>query len=50
MSEVLTTVSDFSGFFFQNHFLEGGFTFQGGGGRGLFLGLPIGGISFDGWG
>ena len=29
-TQVLMTVSDFSGFFSRNHFLEGGFTFQWG--------------------
>ena len=27
-TQVLMTVSDFSGFFSRDHFLEGGFTFQ----------------------
>ena len=43
-TQVLMAVSDFSGFFSTNHFLEGGFTFQLEGGR------PMGHISFDGWG
>ena len=29
-TQVLMTVSDFSGFFSRNHFLEGGFTFHWG--------------------
>ena len=41
MSEVLTTVSEFLGFFFQDHFLEGAFTFQQVG-EGSFWGFPLG--------
>ena len=33
-TQVLMTVSNFSGIFSRNHFLEGGFTFQWGGGGG----------------
>ena len=33
-TNVLMTVTDFSGFFSRNHFLEGSFTFQWGGGGG----------------
>ena len=35
-TQILMTVSDFFWFFSRNHFLEGGFTFQWGGGGGFF--------------
>ena len=57
-TQILMTVSDFSGFFSRNHFLEGGLTFQWGvclsvRGRTSFLsgrgGWALhGGIGFDG--
>ena len=59
--QVLMTVSDCSGIFSRNHFLETGFTFQWEGGGGFvsqmgwlhFLkggGAPWGSINFDGGG
>ena len=58
-TQILMTVSDFLGFFSRNHFLEGDFTFQWGGGEvgcfsaGGFIftckrGCPMRGIGFDG--
>ena len=41
-TKVLMTVSDFSGFFSRNHFLEEGFIFQWRGG-GIF---SVGGLNF----
>ena len=62
-TQVLMTVSDFSGVFSRDHFLEGGFTFQcfsdesgfifsegSGWGGGGGAGCPRGSISFDGGG
>ena len=45
-SQVLITASDLSKGFFLGSFPESGLYFFLGGG----LGLPIGGVSFDGWG
>ena len=45
-SQVLITVSDLLGFFFLGSFPERGLYFSGG--EGGVLGLPIGGISFNG--